>query len=253
MNKYEKWYNSIISKGANAKLPGNERHHILPKSLGGSDDASNLIYITAREHFICHWLLIKIYATGEEHWKMLNALRMMRAENPNQKRYKTKITSRVYARLKEEYSKLQSQRVSGINNPMHGDKFYRSLAGKKRQSTAVSGDNNGSKQPIAREKIALSKLGKKRKPFTEEWKMKLSAAASGKNNSRYGKPVSEETRKKIGERMRGRVQSAEERVRRGAANLGKKREKKQCPHCQQAVAVNGYVRWHGDRCKSKII
>jgi hypothetical protein len=65
-------------------------------------------------------LLTKIYPTGEEHWKMINAFRMMRAKNPNQQRYSTKITSRVYENLKKEYSALQSTRVSGENNPMYG-------------------------------------------------------------------------------------------------------------------------------------
>jgi hypothetical protein len=38
MNKYEKWYNQIVLNGKNEKLPGHEHHHILPKSLGGTDD-----------------------------------------------------------------------------------------------------------------------------------------------------------------------------------------------------------------------
>lgn len=36
-----------------------ERHHILPKSLGGSDAPSNLVYVSGRVHFIAHWLLYK--------------------------------------------------------------------------------------------------------------------------------------------------------------------------------------------------
>lgn len=38
-----------------------ERHHILPKALGGSDDSSNLVALTAREHFLAHVLLAKIH------------------------------------------------------------------------------------------------------------------------------------------------------------------------------------------------
>ena len=105
MNKYKNWYDTITSRGKKHREPGLERHHIIPRSLGGTDDAENITFITTREHFVCHWLLIKIYSIGEEHWKMLNALRMMRAENSNQKRYSTKITSRVYAKLKQEYAK----------------------------------------------------------------------------------------------------------------------------------------------------
>ena len=34
-----------------------EMHHIVPRSLGGSDDVDNLIRLTARQHFVVHWIL----------------------------------------------------------------------------------------------------------------------------------------------------------------------------------------------------
>ena len=249
MNKYKKWYNQIVMNGKHEKLPGHEHHHILPRSLGGTDNDSNLIYITAREHFVCHWLLTKIYPTGEEHWKMLNALRMMRAENKNQQRYDTKITSRVYAKLKEEYARLQSERFSGENNPMYGNKFYRSEEGYNRQREAVLGEKNGSKKVESRKKIADSKLGKTRDLFSKEWKEKMSIAKQGKNNNMFGKSHSQETLEKIREKAKLRTYSYETNEKRRKANLGLKREKKLCPHCNQQVAVNGYARWHGDNCK----
>ena len=38
-----------------------EAHHIIPKCLGGSDDKTNIILLTAREHYIAHLLLRRIY------------------------------------------------------------------------------------------------------------------------------------------------------------------------------------------------
>jgi hypothetical protein len=252
MNKYTKWYSAITTNAKQRQLDSyTERHHILPESLGGPDTVDNLVDLTAREHFICHWLLTKIYSTGEEHWKMLNALRMMRAENPNQKRYQTKITGRVYAKLKEEYSILQSERVSGKNNPMYGNKFYRSKEGKQRQREAIAGEKNLAKSPEARQKISESKLGKKRTPFDEVWLDKLSQAKQGENNPRYGVEVTEETRKKIGDKIRGRKHTEEEKKRRADAIRGLKRQKRLCPHCLQLIAVNTYARWHGDHCKTR--
>ena len=249
MNKYNKWYNQIVANGKHEKLPEHELHHVLPRSLGGTDDKNNLVYITTREHFICHWLLTKIYPTGEEHWKMLNALRMMRAENKNQHRYDTKITSRVYAKLKEEYSKLQSERNRGANNPFFGKSHTKES--KQIISQANTGENNAMKRIEEREKMRQLKTGKKRSPFSDEWKSKMSESASGKNNSRYGVTVANETRKKIGDKIRGRKQTDEEKQARRVANLGQKREKKLCPHCNKQVAVNGYARWHGDNCREK--
>jgi hypothetical protein len=42
-----------------------ERHHILPRSMGGTDEPDNLVKLTAREHFIAHWLLWRIHRTRE--------------------------------------------------------------------------------------------------------------------------------------------------------------------------------------------
>ena len=251
MNKYTKWYNQIIERAKHRVLNDyTESHHIIPKSLGGFNAPENLVNLTAREHFLCHWLLVKI-TTGEDHYKMLNALRMMRAEKKGQKRYKTKITTRVYERIKKEYAQLQSQRYSGENNPMYGDKFYRSNEGKKRQRKAILGDKNGSKQPQAREKNADSKLGKKREPFSDEWRANMSKAKQGKNNNRYGVEVLDSTRNKIGDKIRGRKHSDDEKKRRADAIRGNKREKKLCPHCDRMIAVNTYARWHGDRCGTR--
>lgn len=43
-----------------------EYHHIIPRSLGGSDDESNLVALTAREHYIVHVLLYKIFKKRAE-------------------------------------------------------------------------------------------------------------------------------------------------------------------------------------------
>ena len=250
MNKYEKWYNQIVKNAQNRAPNGYiERHHIQPRSLGGSDDKSNLVDLTAREHFICHWLLTKM-TTGENRYKMLNALRMMRAEKSGQKRYETSITSRVYEHIKQEYAQLQSIKISGKDNPMYGDKFYRSEDGKQRQRDSIVGNNNGAKQEHARQKISQSKLGKKRKPFSDEWRTKMSESKRGENNNRYGVTVSEDTKQKIREKAVGRKQSEETKRKKADALRGKVKPKKLCPHCNQMIAVNTYPRWHGANCAS---
>ena len=120
MNKYQTWYQNITDRARDRTLEGYvERHHVIPRSLGGSDDAGNLVSLTAREHFVCHWLLTKMY-TGEARYKMLNALRMMRAEKIGQYRYSNKITARVYENIKEEYAQLQSVLRSGKGNGFYG-------------------------------------------------------------------------------------------------------------------------------------
>lgn len=65
---YQKIYNLLIAKAqARATVDGyKERHHIVPRSLGGSDDKSNLVELTAREHFVAHMCLALIY--GGTQW-----------------------------------------------------------------------------------------------------------------------------------------------------------------------------------------
>jgi hypothetical protein len=246
MNKYQNWYNQIIDRARNRILDGySESHHIIPESLGGPDTAENLAKLTAREHFICHWLLVKI-TVGEDRYKMINALRMMRAEKQGQKRYKTKITARVYATLKEEYSVLQSQRVSGENNPMWG----KTQSDKAR--ALISQKNTG--KTLTAEQIAkqiAAQTGRKRNPFSDEWRANMSKSKQGENNNRYGVEVLESTRQKIREKAIGRKQSAETVQKKADAVRGSKREKKLCPHCNQLIAVNTYPRFHGDRCKQR--
>jgi hypothetical protein len=62
-NKYTRWYYNIINAArtrTNEKLSYTERHHIIPKSLGGNNSSDNLVPLTGREHFIVHLLLTKM-------------------------------------------------------------------------------------------------------------------------------------------------------------------------------------------------
>jgi len=246
MNKYKTWYNQITNNAKNRVLDYyTERHHIISLSLGGEDTAHNLVNLTAREHFVCHWILTK-FTTGQDRYKMLNALRMMRAENPNQKRYKTQITSRVYENLKEEYAALQSKLRSGKGNGMYGKTHT------EKARRAISEKNTGNQiTEEQKQKIVMAKKDVKRAPFSEEWKQKMSKSKKGANNHRYGVEVSEETKAKQRAKALGRKQSAETIKKKADAIRGKLKPKKLCPHCGRDIAVNTYPRWHGDNCKQQ--
>ena len=245
-NKYQTWYNQITENAKTRTLDGyTETHHVLPRSMGGDDSADNRVELTAREHFVCHWLLTKM-TEGDDHYKMLNALRIMRAESPRHQRYNTKITARVYANLKEEYAGLQSKRVSGENNPMYGKTWT------EEQKLAHSKKVTGRKQtPEEKVRQLAAQVGRTRAPFSDEWRANLSKAKRGENNNRYGVTLSDETKAKISAAMTGRKQSPELIAKRAAAVTGSKREKQLCPHCQQLISVNTYPRWHGDNCKHR--
>lgn len=80
-NKYKKIYDALINKRVNIEILDKntvycEKHHIIPRSLGGDDSKQNLVYLTLREHFIAHLLLSK-FTTGDAQVKMMWACHRM--------------------------------------------------------------------------------------------------------------------------------------------------------------------------------
>jgi len=121
---YQRIYNEIIiNRKLNKILEGyTEKHHIIPRSLGGTDAKDNLVILSAREHFICHLLLTKIYNEGTIEWiKMIKAFHMMMYYlSDTQHRY---INSHFYDYLKIKYVKAQTLNQSGKNNSQYGKKW----------------------------------------------------------------------------------------------------------------------------------
>lgn len=115
-------YNRLIEfRKANKPSGYVERHHIVPGSLGGSDDPSNLVYLTAREHYIAHLLLMKMQEEGTVAWiKMVKAVHMMELKSMNQERF----TARKYQWFREKFSKAQSLNQSGKGNSQYGKKWF---------------------------------------------------------------------------------------------------------------------------------
>jgi hypothetical protein len=93
-----------------------ERHHIIPKSLGGTDSKSNLVDVTAREHFILHYLLTK-FTEGPDFRKMVNAFNMMAAGSKTKGRY---MNSRLYDANRKHMSIFMSNNQKGEKNSQHG-------------------------------------------------------------------------------------------------------------------------------------
>jgi hypothetical protein len=107
---YEKIYNILIDNAKNRQIDGyTESHHVIPKSMGGSDDKENLVLLTAREHYIAHNLLHRIYKNAEMRYAFVL---MVNAENKRQQR-DYKITSRMYETAKRLNSEETSRRCLG--------------------------------------------------------------------------------------------------------------------------------------------
>lgn len=78
---YQLHYDSIVHRAQMRILPPDqytEKHHIIPRCMGGSDDITNLVELTPEEHFVAHQLLIKIYPNDN---KLKFAAHMMTVTN----------------------------------------------------------------------------------------------------------------------------------------------------------------------------
>lgn len=122
-NKYTRLYFRIIDRRKSLPIDGyGENHHIVPRALGGSNLPDNLVKLTAREHFICHRLLVKMLL-GSAKAKMVSAAYMMIKKhtigNLKLNKPSNRITSKSYAILREEYSKVAAENARNQSRKPH--------------------------------------------------------------------------------------------------------------------------------------
>jgi hypothetical protein len=72
---YKNIYDRLVQNAQNRNLSGYaERHHIVPKCMGGDNAKSNVVHLSAKEHFIAHKLLVRIYPHTKGVWYALIAM-----------------------------------------------------------------------------------------------------------------------------------------------------------------------------------
>ena len=181
-----------------------ERHHIIPKCLGGTNDKDNLIDLYAKEHFIAHKLLALENPNNSKliwaWWGMTNL-----KDKSQQERYN--VTPEEYEEARKEFTKTMSLNFSGKNNWNYGRKM--SEEAKRKMSEAKKGKYLGPDNPHYGKKHsaeARQKISEFRKSYTgwhhsEETRHKMSEKAKGENNGMYGKKHTEEAKKKISEKF----------------------------------------------------
>jgi len=211
-NKYSKLYYNITSNAKQRITEGyHELHHIIPQSMGGSNHKENLVELTAREHFICHWLLIKM-VEGEDRSKMLYALNGMKAENRYQQRYHTKITARVYEKYRIEHAENHSKRMKGRPAWNKGRKLEEHEL-QEHIERARHRNVDPVKQAEGQRKRVEKIKGQKR---TDETKKLMSLASKGKPKG----PMSEEQKQARSITMTGQKKTKSHGANVAKANIG---------------------------------
>lgn len=207
---YQGIYSRLVEKRRNSPLPEDEYceiHHIVPRSEGGSDEQSNLVELTAREHYVAHLLLARIYNDV----KMWCAVWMM----SNDKR--RPITSHQYESARKNRSRLMSRHMKHLAKEGRIDKWKYSQLGKslsenakKNLSVKMKGNKNGigvhNISEEGRRKISAANKGKKR---SAEFCKRISLSAKGRTPPNKGQPMSQEQKEKLRQANLGKKQSPE--------------------------------------------
>jgi hypothetical protein len=175
--KYTIWYYNIIrlSQQRSHFPVYTERHHIIPKCLGGTNKKDNLVQLTAREHFICHLLLTRMTESAEDKRKMWYAAWCLISFKGRNKERNFKFNSRSFEKIREYRSKQVSIMRTGRKHTNETKK----LIGEKSKTKTFSDEY--------RAKLSLAAANKK---DSEEVKKRKSEAAK----ARWAK-VSEQDRK----------------------------------------------------------
>lgn len=213
---YFKIYDSLMRRSLNRNLEGySEKHHIVPKCIGGTDVSENIVKLTAKEHYIAHRLLIEMYPSEK---KLKYAFWMMcTMKTESQDRYK--VSSRTY-----EYAKLLISTKSESTKKKISDSLkYAYESGSRKKRTGI-------KMPESfGEAISNAKKGmvgtNKGIPMSDEQKEKIRNTLKGHN-------VSEVTRNKISETLLSRPMLT-------------------CPYCNRQSRGTCFPKHHFENCKHK--
>jgi hypothetical protein len=195
---YNKIYNELMTRVVH-RMGYVEKHHIIPRCLGGVDNKENLIELYPEEHYLAHLLLCKIHPGNQ---KLLYAAMNMTsgAMSNNGKR-----NNKVYGWLRRQYA----ESMSGDNNPNRRNPNIQKEAAKKRVG-----------QKRTAETKARMSAAQKGRTLTTEHKAKLAIAATTRPL------ISEETRQKLKQRtpnkgMLGKTMSEETKAKMSASQQGK--------------------------------
>lgn len=191
VNKYLHYYNSLCNKARNRGLIEGycENHHIIPKALGGSDDVSNIVRLTAREHYIAHAILVRITDGVDKH-RMINAWFRMSCQGTHPAF--DFINSRRFELARQTFANTAGWALRGKTyDEIHGKQ--KAIELKRKRSTTKSQERKGKswEEIYGIEQAAAMKLTRGQQSVA--WNT--------------GKRHSEETRKRISEAATNRVYS----------------------------------------------
>ena len=223
---YQYHYNRLITSRAsmnNFSCAYHEKHHILPKSMGGSDEPYNIVSLTAREHFVAHWLLWRIYRNRKTACAFMYMCNILKKKG-------IKISSRTYGESREALSvtkisdttrkrmrdyqsnrskihrerkitaniRLHKYKLIGMYNRTHSDSTRKLMSDKKLGNSNARGYKF---TPEQSDNLSKSLLGKKKGKRLPSYQVQaIKDANYNKWLHKYGKEEADRRRKYHDER-----------------------------------------------------
>jgi hypothetical protein len=195
-NRYTRIYYSIIERARLRTLSENiykEKHHIIPRCMGGSNEPQNIVSLTFKEHLFCHKLLVRM-TEGPTKGKLSFAVLLMAKEKAN---------NRIYASIKEnarDYAKEHNKGKLPITNGFITKFLFKHQSMPEGFSYGWSNDYLNKRKGINKGKIYITDGIKCRallidEPIPDGWyngqadyhKKKNSEALTGAGNPMFGK------------------------------------------------------------------
>lgn len=207
---YQLHYDRLINRARNRILSGyKERHHVIPRCLGGDNSPMNLVALTPEEHYLAHQLLVKIYPKSRT---LIHAAAWMSYRVENNKLYGWIKRRRAEVLKAQTFSQATLMKMSATRLGKKLPPF--SAEHRANMSKAMRGIK---RSPEARENMARARIGNKNRlgiPHSPEVKARMSATRTGrkltkeqceaKSKRLMGHIVSQETRDKIAAALLGR-------------------------------------------------
>jgi Salmonella phage homing endonuclease len=190
---YATHYERLVDRARTRPVVGYvERHHVVPKCLGGSNAPENIVRLTPEEHYVAHQLLVKMHPGNH---RLVWAAAAMTNQTQVQRR-----GNKLYGWLRRLFAErighrnrgrtLSAEQRQQIGDRQRGKPRGPFSAEHRRKISEAS--KRYVKTPAHRAAMSAARMGKKRGPHSAEHRRRMSesikVALMSSDRSFYAKP-----------------------------------------------------------------
>jgi len=172
---YQKHYDNLINRAKQRPVVlYTERHHIVPRCMGGTNSKENLVDLTPEEHFVAHQLLVKLFPNNQ---KLIYAAAMMtRGHNGR------RANNKLFGWIRKQFAETHSKAMKGQKRPKtqkHIENHRKSLLSSDKKIGWTTGVLRGPMNEEEKLKRSFALKGRPQ-PKNEQWRKSQSLVQSGK-------------------------------------------------------------------------